>query len=291
MADREHANAAPNAASDLAYETARAARREVAAEREMRSALRASTGLDRAREAEHRDEAARLRDLSARARDRAMEARDRLAHQQLEALQNGAAPDTAVRALRTVMATLRAEAAADRARAAADRARAADDRARAAEDRQQARIDLQRAYLDDLTGVYTRGFGLLKMRHELERAHRSKEPLVLAFVDVDGLKQINDREGHAAGDAVLRAVGAELRAKLRSYDPIVRVGGDEFVCAMSNMTLPAAAGRLAAVADARAHDRLGSSIPSGLAQVEADEPLESLIARGDAELYRIKHAL
>jgi predicted signal transduction protein with EAL and GGDEF domain len=58
------------------------------------------------------------------------------------------------------------------------------------------------------------------------------EGLVVAFVDVDGLKRVNDTEGHLAGDALLIAVADSLRACLRSYDLVMRFGGDEFVCAL-----------------------------------------------------------
>ena len=94
----------------------------------------------------------------------------------------------------------------DRERAAADRAKAADDRARAAADREEAAREraearrhrtesddnLKLATTDELTGAWTRKFGLEEVSRELERAHRTGATLVLAFVDVDGLKQVND---------------------------------------------------------------------------------------------------
>jgi len=166
------------------------------------------------------------------------------------------------------------------------RTRATADRDRAADDRRQSRVDLRAAHLDDLTGVYTRGLGLLTLQHEIDRAHRSGEPFVLAFVD--GLKQINDHKGHAAGDTLLQAVAAELRSKLRSYDPIVRVGGDEFVCAFSNTGLEAAAGRVREIQATIEENQVGSSISVGFAELCPGETLEDLTARGDAELYRFK---
>jgi diguanylate cyclase (GGDEF)-like protein len=102
----------------------------------------------------------------------------------------------------------------------------------------------------------------------------------------DGLKQINDRDGHTAGCAVLRAVGSEIRSKLRSYDATVRMGG-EFVCAFSNTSLAAAGRRMQETKRARERtaarlDQLRDS-PSWL-----QETLESPTARGDAALYRLK---
>jgi diguanylate cyclase (GGDEF)-like protein len=284
-----------------------------------------AVALARSQETASRDEAARLGDVRALARDHATDASDRDAEQREALLGDGAVPDPTVVAMREAAATLRAAAASDRARAAADRARAADDRAaagveharaaddramaatdramaaadrlragadraRAAEDRRAAGLDLQLAHVDDLTGVYARGFGLLRLQDEVDRAHRSDRPFVLAFVDIDGLKQINDRQGHAAGDAILHAVGAELLGQLRSYDPIVRVGGDEFLCAFSDTGLAAAATRLERIEAALAAHRIGASISVGLAELAPGESLEELSARSDARLYAVKQA-
>jgi diguanylate cyclase (GGDEF)-like protein len=232
------------------------------------------TAADADRTAALADKAATRGDQRAWARDRAAAERDR---------DRAAALYDRARA-----ADDRVEAAVDRARAADDRARAAVDRSRAARDREQSRLGLQRAYQDELTGVHTRGFGLVRMQEEIERAERSGERFVLAFLDVDGLKEINDRDGHAAGDAVLRAVGAELRSQLRSYDPIVRVGGDEFVCALSDTALQAAAGRMEKIRTAVMESESQASVSVGLAERQPGETLEALTARGDAELYRAK---
>jgi diguanylate cyclase (GGDEF)-like protein len=278
-AAREHVGALPDPEPDED--------RHITAEREANAAVRAFTSLGRAREAAERDEAARVRDAGAIARDRATEARDRAAELREDALAlEDADAGAAVQALRETARVLRATAAADRARAAADRRRAAEDRARAAEDRRHAQADLRRAHLDDLTGVYTRGFGLLNMEHEIERAHRSGDSLVLAFLDVDGLKQINDQDGHAAGDAVLRAVGEALRANTRSYDVVVRVGGDEFNVSFSGTVLDAARARVAQIRVALP----GVSISCGLAELRPGESLRDLTARGDTELYRVKQS-
>jgi diguanylate cyclase (GGDEF)-like protein len=252
--------------------------------------LRGPGALARMRYADERDEAARLRDLSAWARDCATHAMERAATRHEAALENGASPDAVIAALTDAVAEARARAASDRERAAGDRLEAAEDRLRAANDRRRARVDLRSAHLDDLTGVYTRGVGLHMLRQEIARSHRSGEPLVLTFLDVDGLKQINDRQGHAAGDAVLRALGAALRSKVRSHDPIVRVGGDEFVCAFTNTGLQAAAARFRELEAALRDARVGASISGGFAELRPGESLEELTARGDAELYRIKHA-
>ena len=105
--------------------------------------------------------------------------------------------------------------------------------------------NLRRATTDELTGARTRTFGLEEIARELERAHRTGGTLVLAFVDVDGLKAGQRHEGHLAGDALLRLVGETIRANVRPYDLIVRYGGDELrlrdaesQCARSQSALP-----------------------------------------------------
>ena len=271
-----------------AADCSRADRADASAERDASAAIRAATTVARTEKATQRDEAARRRDVSALARDHAGEASARAAERKEASLGNGHTPDPEVTALKESAATLRATTASDRERAAGDRACGAEDRAKAADDRRQSRVDLRAAHLDDLTGVYTRGLGLLTLQHEIDRAHRSGEPFVLAFIDVDGLKQVNDQQGHAAGDGLLQAVAAELRSKLRSYDPIVRVGGDEFVCAFSNTGLESAAGRIREIKANLEKSQIDSSISVGFAELCPGESLEDLTARGDAELYRFK---
>ncbi len=181
----------------------------------------------------------------------------------------------------------RARAAEDRSRASDDRTRAREDRARAADDRAQAQADLRHAHLDELTGVATRAHGFVGLEAEVDRAHRTGLPLALAFVDVDKLKQINDQHGHAAGDKVLRAVGTELASRVRSYDLVVRAGGDEFLCALSDMDLEGAQARMD---DVRESLLPGASISFGVAQLRPAETFAELSGRGDAALYRAKQA-
>ena len=130
-------------------------------------------------------------------------------------------------------AAARAQAAIQREAAARDRERAAEDRRLAARDRAAAAGELALEGADYLTGALRRRVGLAAIQRELDRTSRTGERLVVAFVDVDGLKAINDKRGHAAGDDRLRAVAQAIMQHLRSYDVIVRFGGDEFVCSLS----------------------------------------------------------
>jgi len=196
----------------------------------------------------------------------------------------------------------RARAAADRAQAATDRARAADDRARAAADRREAARErnealrqhtesaasLELAATDELTGAWTRKFGLEEVSGKLERAHRTGTTLLLAFIDVDGLKQINDTQGHQAGDDLLRLVGETLRASLRAYDVIVRSGGDELLCAMPNLKAADARARLEKLAAPLRAGDVERSVTFGLAEAEPGDTLEALIARADTALLEAR---
>jgi diguanylate cyclase len=228
-----------------------------------------------------RDEAATLRDLGATARDG--EARKRDAE-----IDMGASwQDILLRA------------AYDRERAAADRERAADDRLQAAADREIARQEraealrirsesaglLEQAATDQLTGARTRFLGLDEALRELERTRRQPgAALMVAFVDVDGLKRINDSRGHLAGDALLRLVGQTLIANLRRYDVVVRYGGDEFVCVMPEMSPADACARFRTISQELAAVDPGYSISIGLAQSRPDDSLDDLISRADADL-------
>jgi len=113
-----------------------------------------------------------------------------------------------------------------------------------------------------------------------------QESLVLAFIDVDHLKEVNDAHGHAAGDRLLLEVANTLAENLRPYDLIIRFGGDEFVCAISAVHMADIAKRLERVQAALAEVPESGSVSIGLAEwLPADSP-EDLIARADAALYR-----
>lgn len=94
--------------------------------------------------------------------------------------------------------------------------------------RAQATIGYQ-AYHDPLTGLWNRGAIMDALQRELARVRREKAPVGLLMVSVDGLKDINDKYGHMAGDAAIRHTARELRASLRPYDALGRYGGESFL--------------------------------------------------------------
>jgi diguanylate cyclase (GGDEF)-like protein len=239
-------------------------------------------------------ERARQRDLRADSRHLAAAVRDGAERQREQALRSdGVTLDAAVQAVLDARDLDRRAAAADRAAAAQDRALAADDRASLALDRGLS--DLEDTQIDDLTGVYMREIGTIALQGELDRSRRCGESLVLASVDVDRLTAINKEEGYAAGDALLRGVVMALGAKLRSYDTIVRVAGDRFLCGLSNTEIGAARLRFeeirVAVAEIRVRDDCPPrSVTVGLACLKATDTLEELTTQAHADMQARKGA-
>jgi diguanylate cyclase (GGDEF)-like protein len=189
---------------------------------------------------------------------------------------------------RTRAAEDRMKAAEDRARAAAEREEAAGEREEALRNRTESTVILKLATTDELTGAWTRKFGLEQVSRELERAHRTADRLLLAFVDVDGLKRVNDAQGHQAGDALLHLVGEVLRSNIRTYDVVVRYGGDEFVCAMPNIGVAEGRARFAKIVSELTAESPGHSLTFGLAEAEPGDTLQDLIARADADLLQAR---
>lgn len=179
----------------------------------------------------------------------------------------------------------RGTALADRGAGAGARDNAETDRGIAFADRSASAQERKDSSVDGLTGVYVRGAGVVELGRDVARAKRAAQPLVLAFVDVDGLKAVNDSRGHAAGDRVLLEVSRTLEAHLRSYDLIIRYGGDEFVCALAGVTVTDAAVRFGDVNMALAAGREHVSVTVGLAELRSDDTVDDLVARADTALY------
>ncbi len=258
------------------YESSRAYREGASVERLANRIRRQATARDRDEAATDRDRMAEIRDEGGRGRD--AHATDlQLPSSQPEAQ------------LHRELEELRAQAAADRVRAADDRALAASDRAKAARERAWLEAELQAAHLDELTGAYRREMGRLAITLEIDRVRRSGGPLVVAFVDVDELKTVNDRDGHAAGDRVLQSVVRAMRARLRSFDPIIRYGGDEFVCGLGGTDLAEAERRFALIGVAIEADA-GVGISVGFAELEPGDTADELTERADVAMLGVKAA-
>jgi diguanylate cyclase (GGDEF)-like protein len=185
-------------------------------------------------------------------------------------------------------ATHRFDAGADRDRAASDRALAAGDRVLAAEDRAQAAAERKADEVDALTGARRRAPGLADIQHEIDRANRGDGRLTAVYVDVDGLKATNDAKGHHAGDLMLKHIVGVLQTQLRSYEPVVRMGGDEFVCTISGTTIATARERFARIITQLSLTPDNGSITVGFAQMARDDSPMDLIDRADRQLIEAR---
>jgi two-component system, cell cycle response regulator len=121
---------------------------------------------------------------------------------------------------------------------------------RAADLRRAVQHGLELAATDPLTGLYNRRYALAHLDRIATRAAETGTQFAVMVLDLDRFKAVNDRFGHAAGDVVLVTVAARLAAALRPSDLVARVGGEEFLVALPDATLPmarAVAERLCAV--------------------------------------------
>jgi diguanylate cyclase (GGDEF)-like protein len=287
-------------------------------ERDRAADERDRVGDARDRAGERRDQAGELRDRAADVRDHAGDERDRTGDERdrasdrrdqvREEFETSIIREIPRDALdRSMLA--RREAAADRKRASRDRQSGALERGEAELDRKTALIDRgegaahrlqasadreasakdrENAVLDGLTGVYRRGPGLAELEREIGRAKRALHPLVVAFFDVDHLKDVNDSQGHVAGDRMLQQVVDAIRGAVRSFDLIIRYGGDEFVCAFPGITVAEVAKRVATIDAALSRASEPGSVTAGFAELATDDSPDELIDRADADLYRVR---
>ncbi|MEW6472177.1 MAG: diguanylate cyclase [Actinomycetota bacterium] len=150
------------------------------------------------------------------------------------------------------------------------------------------------ALVDDLTGLHNRRAFTLLAEQAVKEVTRAGRPLIGLFVDVDGLKAINDTYGHPAGDQVLRLVAGALRAACRESDIVGRLGGDEFAILLAEADqVDGIEARLAAqVARAAATVTYPVSVSIGLAVCQPDPDhdcdLDELIQRADQAMYAHK---
>jgi len=140
------------------------------------------------------------------------------------------------------------------------------------------------ALRDSLTGLGNRRAWEEALPRQLALASRSQEPLCVALMDIDGLKTLNDRDGHLAGDSVLSEAAAAWSREVRASDVLARYGGDEFALLLPDCTIDRAmeiVGRLELVCH-------GVSFSTGVARWDGIEDARSLLHRADAALYMAK---
>ena len=152
----------------------------------------------------------------------------------------------------------------------------------------------QLADLDSLTGLHNRRYFHETLAREVDRAQRYQRLLSLVIVDVDGFKEINDRIGHLAGDAVLAEIADRVRQVVRSADIPCRVGGDELAVIVPEVEVGQArqlVGRIQRAVSSQPIARAGRvRVSAGVADLQPNDTPTSIFERADESLYAAKHA-
>jgi diguanylate cyclase (GGDEF)-like protein len=147
---------------------------------------------------------------------------------------------------------------------------------------------------DLLTNLPNRGLLLDRVEHALQMSRRRGTRIALLFVDLDGFKPVNDRFGHAAGDAVLVDVAGRLTGCVRQSDTVARLGGDEFALLLEDVHPPevsSACDRILAALSRGAHvagHQLALSASVGVAFGDSSETAESMLRNADLAMYEAK---
>jgi two-component system cell cycle response regulator len=149
------------------------------------------------------------------------------------------------------------------------------------------------ALLDSLTGLYNRRCGEQRLATEVARTQRNGLPLSVIMLDLDDLKYVNDKFGHAAGDELIKYFALRMNKAIRGSDLAVRLGGDEFLLILPECKLDEVRHVLARLTGFRIEIQ-GQEIPvtfsAGWANYELGEMPEELMKRADEALYVNKRA-
>ncbi|HUP67904.1 MAG TPA: GGDEF domain-containing protein [Sphingomicrobium sp.] len=163
----------------------------------------------------------------------------------------------------------------------------------------QARVEQldQLAHQDSLVNLPNRRGFMRALERFIDRANRYCEPSALLYVDLDGLKMINDSFGHQAGDQALIQAAELLIGGVRKSDVVARIGGDEFGILLAHADEEKAHEASARLVDLIAErgfthdgDLLPLSVAIGVTMIASGDCADAVIARADEEMYRRKAA-
>jgi diguanylate cyclase (GGDEF)-like protein len=149
------------------------------------------------------------------------------------------------------------------------------------------------AALDPLTGLYNRRSGEQRLNEEISRAVRHHRPLTLLLIDLDGLKQTNDKLGHAAGDLVLKLFAERVQKAIRGSDLAVRLGGDEFMALLPECRseeIGRVLGRIEGLEVQYEGSKIQCRFSRGWTDYRRGETAEEFLKRADDALYSNKRA-
>lgn len=140
------------------------------------------------------------------------------------------------------------------------------------------------AHFDNLTGARSRGFVL----QALTQLKRYRTPFSLVYLDLNGLKKINDTLGHAAGDAYLQRFAVSVQKEIRDTDILARLGGDEFILILLGCSKENAEKRLEVIRQHMANDLDQFAFGAGVVESSETDNLEDLLMLADQRMYHDK---
>jgi diguanylate cyclase (GGDEF)-like protein len=156
----------------------------------------------------------------------------------------------------------------------------------------EARVDT-----DPLLDIRNRRGFMRELKRSIAHMQRYKGEAVLLFIDLDGFKAVNDHHGHAAGDAVLKAVAHKLTGHVRASDVVARLGGDEFCVLLWNLAAPQAEAKarelerlIEAVSVAYGETSVSVGASAGVVPLAAEAVPEQIIHAADQAMYARKTA-
>lgn len=149
---------------------------------------------------------------------------------------------------------------------------------------------------DDLTQLYNSRYFYKRLKEEINKLIRHKQPLSLLLIDIDDFKKINDRYGHLQGDNFLKKAGSVIQNCLRKTDSAYRYGGEEFTIILPGTGIEAAInvakrirkGFVAQDFSSITNETLHMSVSIGACQLKPEEDMEAFVKRTDDALYRAK---
>ena len=152
-----------------------------------------------------------------------------------------------------------------------------------------------RADVDPLLDILNRRGCERELKRSLAYLQRYQGEAALLFIDLDGFKAVNDQHGHAAGDALLKAVARELTGHVRASDVVARLGGDEFGVLLWNLGAPQAAAKaceleklIEAVSVVHGAARLAVGASAGLVPLSVGATPDEMIDAADKAMYARK---
>jgi len=149
------------------------------------------------------------------------------------------------------------------------------------------------AALDQLTGLYNRRSGEQRLAEEMSRAQRHGRALTILLMDLDGLKAVNDRHGHAAGDTVIKSFADRLQRAIRGSDLAVRLGGDEFMAILPECRceeVKRVLGRIQGLDFEFDDQNVRLRFSSGWTDFRPTDSMQEFLKRADVALYEDKRA-